>query len=219
MATINRPNTDTMVDNIEYALKAATKDEVFSGIAWYPTALADAADIARKSGISVIKVAGIIAALSPQMPWTRNVKVADAFIVSVQNGLNPRGQTKNNTEKALRIFNGPDSVQAVAAELLGVSGFKTANFFLNIVGTTGDGVSHKYAYTLMGATVDRFAIGIAYGVYFGNNVPSMTAKQYAEIAQAYVIVAERHGYRPEEVQAITWLSFRRIHGVDVVYGG
>lgn len=219
MGSIVRPDHSTMVNNLDAFYNQASRSEIFDGIAWYPTALSDASVVAHDTGMPIVKTAGIVAAFSPQMPWTRNVSVARAAIVAFQNGLPIKGHTTSNVDKVRAILQSDGSIEAIVAILLGDvktgRGMKTANFFLNILGVTVDStaVVHPLAYTLRGTTTDRFHVGAAYGVYFGDNVPGMTPKQYDAISVATTEAAARHGLTAEQFQAIVWLVFHRVHGV------
>ena len=58
----------------------ATSQEVQLGCDWYPSALAIASRIADKYNLRTEVVAGIIAALSPNNRWERNIIDAEAII-------------------------------------------------------------------------------------------------------------------------------------------
>ena len=58
----------------------ATSQEVQLGCDWYPSALAIAGRIACKYGLRTEVAAGVIAALSPNNRWERNIVDAEAII-------------------------------------------------------------------------------------------------------------------------------------------
>ena len=60
--------------------------------------------------------------------------------------------------------------------------------------------------------------GHAYSIWFGDrvtlaNVPSIGVKLRRQIKADYEAVADANNLQPYEVQAITWTTHRRIHGV------
>jgi hypothetical protein len=60
--------------------------------------------------------------------------------------------------------------------------------------------------------------GHAYSIWFGDRitlakVPSIGKKIRQVIKKDYLAVAEANGLKGYEVQAITWVAHRRIHGV------
>ena len=96
--------------------------------------------------------------------------------------------------------------------LFGKSGHKTRAFFDCIYGckTNKDTVC-----------VDGHAKAIYMGEKFAlsSSKSSMTPKQYLTISQAYIDACDeinkREGtsYLPYQIQAITWVAWRRIHGI------
>jgi hypothetical protein len=108
--------------------------------------------------------------------------------------------------KACRILAMADPSQAAIATIL--NGRKITAFFLSITGRP-DAVC-----------VD----GHAYAIWVGQritttNTPSLGVKLYADIARAYVLVAKRSAalcgevLTPAQVQAVTWVTYRRLVGV------
>ena len=60
--------------------------------------------------------------------------------------------------------------------------------------------------------------GHAYSIWFGDRVtlakvPSIGKKLRAQIKSDYMAVADKNNLKPFEVQAITWVAHRRLHGV------
>lgn len=62
------------VANILETYKQASPQEIADGLSWY----SDAHDVARELAGDVHVGAGVIAALSPQMQWDENIKLAEA---------------------------------------------------------------------------------------------------------------------------------------------
>lgn len=172
----------TFTESILSVYRRATHDDVMAGMTWYP----DAHLIAREAG-DIRKGAGIISALSPRMPWNRNVALARKAFSAPLDG----GALKRSILAANRIANGDDPL-----DILG--GLKTRAFFDNIVNPI----------TSTEVTVDTHAIKIA-----GIDRDSVGKGLYRDIANGYREAAEKAGIAPLELQAITWVTWRRERGV------
>jgi hypothetical protein len=57
--------------------------------------------------------------------------------------------------------------------------------------------------------IDRHAIKIAYGQMSAKPI-IITEFRYREASKAYRLVAERNGLTAHQVQAITWVAYKRI---------
>lgn len=186
------PNHATMVARIEACLAAAADDEHSDGRQWYPAARSIAQIVASGLGIPVEHGAGIVAALSPQCSWDENVVRALAFadgddVAGLADGLG----------KAKRIAAGehPETV---------LGGRKVRSFYRNIIG------QHS------AVTVDRHAVAIVFDRALSDREIKILERPgpYSLIAAAYRSVARRHGFAPAELQAITWLAWRRLKSWD-----
>jgi hypothetical protein len=181
----------------------ATDFEVISGAQWYETAQNAAATIAARYGVKADTVAGVIAALSPNNKWERNLRDADALISAytlggLSDALEVKTSTYNkNKLKALAILEG-----AAPLEVLG--GLKVRAFYSCIIGAD-----------------DVCVDGHAYAIWRGERIstsstPKISAKLYGSIAADYVKATATinsvmgASYRPYQVQAITWLVWRRM---------
>src|SRR5690242_13422430 len=165
--------------NVMHVFRRATDSDIREGMGWYESAR----EIAREAD-TLVKGAGIIAALSPRMPWDRNVALArQAFAGPLTSGA--LGQS---LAKVALI---QDGVHPIAA--LG-KGLKTQSFFANILDPSNPHV----------VTVDTHAIKIA-----GLNRDSVTPRMYADIAAGYMEAAAYASILPQQMQAITWTTYRR----------
>lgn len=159
-----------------------TRDNLDNGMIWYEDAYLTAYLLSVKHDISLSKVVGIMAALSPNNKWERNKIDADMFL-SV-----PSLETKvctftNQRKKALAIYNGSGDVEEIETIL---NGIKTKNFFNNIL-FYGDSEN---------VTVDMWAfrsVGVEEKL---KNVPLVT--------QAYTEVANELNIQPHQLQAVVW---------------
>ena len=177
---------------------------MYEGRFWYNNAYEQADRISNKYGISTDTVIGVIAALSPQNPWERNVLDADkvCYLHSIGEDVisYKAGTFKTNLRKAQAILNG-ESPEVV------LGGLKVQNFYRCIKGED-DAVC-----------VD----GHAYSIWIGERVstsetPKITPKLYDRIATDFKVATTainqiiQTSYLPRHVQAITWLVHRRLYG-------
>ena len=181
------PTHSQMVNAILGHYERATPGQRDDGRQWYPAAQAAALALAAGTDFSRTQCAGVIAALSPRISWSQNLRAAGLMVdaaswdwadAPVVAGL------PNNRAKAWRILKGerPDRV---------LGGDKVTSFFANIMGDT-DAV-----------TIDVWACRVA-----GLETTSVTAKQYAAVRAAYTDAARLAGETPRNMQAITWIAAR-----------
>lgn len=192
------------VRNILKVYRRATADDTVSGVEWYDRAKRMAEWIATDVGLPVNTVIGVMAALSPNNRWERNCKDTDTmcrayvagddlsdFKVSCYNKMK---------EKAWSILD--DDLRADDAILTRLNGQKIRSFYSNIRG-------------LDEVTIDGHALNIALGVRQGltTDKTNMGKKQYKELQLAYVKAAKRVKVKPHVLQAITWTTWKREHGI------
>jgi len=185
------------VKNIVSKFNEASPEMHKGGSEWYERAH----DVAHTIGKGdVNKGAGIIAALSPQTGWKRNVDMAHELVKTGKTGT-----TSDNLQKAQRIHAGEDP-RAV------LGGHKVKSFFENIADP-----SNPHA-----VTIDRHAHDIARGIPFrGTATPeNMPGKanadlglgavgRYKHFEGAYRAAAGELGVSvPNKVQATTWVQHR-----------
>lgn len=180
----------------------ATEPEIEEGRNWYRTTNTCARKIGSAYGIDYTVVAGVIAALSPNNRWSRNLIDAEALCKTYSCGGDPNSvkvSTFNkNKEKAIRILQGENPLDVL-------KGLKVIAFYQCICG-------------------DPKAIcidGHAYSIWLGQRVattktPSISPKLYLKIAGDYSLATEQickitgHDFLPSEVQAITWVVWRNL---------
>lgn len=163
----------------------ASDEHRTKGLEWYLQANISARDLAHKHGICLHKVAGVIAALSPNNAWERNLIDADLFLSA------PSLETKvctfkANRVKALKILELDCPLEI--AKLL--NGRKTQSFFSNIM----------YPYTSQAVTVDLWMYRIA-GMKQG-------IKSYRIIEQAILVASAELKVLPHQLQAVAWTAVR-----------
>lgn len=198
------------VDHIVGKYLLATETERVYGGQWYPLAKEVAINIGQKYGVTTECAAAVIAALSPNNKWERNCKDAENLIAAyVAGGIKQAADVKvctygANKAKALVIL---DEAYPQAYDTI-LNGRKVVAFYHCIMGD------------LHHVVID----GHAYSVWVGERltmkeVPAIGKKLYAAIVDDYIeaagIINAMHGtgYTPAQVQAITWVCHKRIHGV------
>ena len=190
----------------------ATSQEVQLGCDWYPSALSIAARIGEKYDVSAQTVAGVIAALSPNNRWECNIIDAENIIKCWAAGgtrsdllavkVCTYGKMK---EKAIDILTTPIGVNIKET----LKGKKIVEFFNCITNPL-----------LNDVCID----GHAYSVWFGQRltmkeVPPIGVKLRAQIktdyrdATAFINEELSEHFTPADIQAITWVTHKRIHNV------
>jgi len=188
----------------------ATSQEVQLGCDWYPSALKIASRIANKYGLRTEVVAGVIAALSPNNRWERNIVDAEAIIKCWAAGgtrtdiLNVKVCTYGKMKaKAVDILTRDIPIVEI------LNGKKIIEFFNCITNP---------------ALNDVCIDGHAYSVWFGQRltmkeVPAIGKKLRHQIktdycdATAFINEELDTAYTPADIQAITWVTHKRIYNV------
>jgi hypothetical protein len=190
--------------HIQAVLNLATAADYVEGKGWYLFAFKVASVLATNYGITTATACGVIAALSPRNRWERNLQDAEKTIAAFKAGGAESAMLvkvctfTGNKKKAIAILERNGSADVVRAIL---SGPKTTEFF-NCICQEDD------------CCID----GHAYSIWFGDritlaNVPSIGVKLRRAIKADYAAVAKAHGLKSFEVQAITWVAWRRLHGI------
>ena len=194
---------EKMIYNIVSVLRDSDETQHAEGLLWYPNAQKAAHDIAVKYDIAVYLVVAVIAALSPNNKWTRNLVNADALIGAFIRG-DGIDSVKVSTyhkmkAKAWGILAARPDYDGAKAML---KGQKITSFFCDIMGefnVTIDGHARNIAYNeRVGLTDDRTNIGV---------------REYRALQAAYEEAARRVGLMPYQLQAITWRVWRDRHGI------
>jgi hypothetical protein len=196
------------VDNILAVYRQATPDEKRDGVVWYAEALASCMNISNDTSVPLHIVVGVCAALSPNNKWDRNVQNARDLIVAFING-DYIDSVKVSTYHAMKrkawgvLEAMPDHDGVIAL----LNGQKIVSFYRNIVGDDT-------------CTIDGHARNIYYGERVGltNDKSNVGKREYAEIQSAYVKAGKKvrlngRSLKAFEMQAITWVAWRRIHNI------
>ena len=194
---------ERMIYNITSVYRDADATQYNEGLLWYSDAQRAAYHIAEKYDIAVYIVVAVIAALSPNNKWSRNIVNADALIGAFIRGdglLSVKVSTYHAMKrKAWDILVARPDYDGAKAML---KGQKITSFFCDIMGefnVTIDGHARNIAYgERVGLTDDRTNIGV---------------REYRALQAAYQEAARRVGLMPYQLQAITWRVWRDRHGI------
>ena len=210
-------NMKLAVKNIIAMRRKAKPEDVAHGVAWYAEAYEQCRIIADRFNLPIHIVTGVVAALSPNNRWEINIRNANDLIcafttgstmddVSVctysamkQKAWSILGQMPDRYEENDTLI--VDEVKTI------LNGKKIICFYENIMGDDT-------------CTIDGHARNIAYNerVNLTDNKTSIGIKEYANLQDAYRIAASRcrvNGRRLKayELQAITWVTWRKLHGI------
>lgn len=192
-----QPEPNTAVERILTIYEHATPDQVSAGASWY----SDAHEIAREMHreyparlMTIAHAAGLIAAMSPNESWTKNLENAWKFLETDDSKSLPR--SKDDARLIVLGFH-----PGVVLFRGGVN-FKVQSFYENIAIPEESGP----------VTIDRHAKGIIYNDAGIVNVkPHATRQEYDFYELMYKKAAAEIGVLPHQMQAITWLVWRREH--------
>jgi len=210
-------NMELAVKNIIAIRKKAKPEDVAHGIAWYAEAYEECRIIAQRHNLDDYIVIGVVAALSPNNRWELNLRNANDLIQAWRDGLTADdvsvctyGAMKQKAWSILEdmpirhVEHDTIIVDEVKERL---NGKKIVCFYENIIGDDT-------------CTIDGHARNIAYNerVVLTDGKTSIGAKEYRNLQEAYRIAASRcrvNGRRLKayELQAITWVTWRKQHGI------
>ncbi len=213
MNILNMTEQELMVKNILALYFEATQypTVVDEGRMWYGDAYKWCVETGYRFGLSGYVVAGVVAALSPGSRWDRNKLDAVSCLTAASNdegveGFKSATYHKLNKEKAYRIARGEHP-------LCVLGGNKVTAFYLLLVSPYDPDV----------VCVDGHAVQIALGIEDEaiKKAPSMTAKLYDKVADAYREAAKYINssamndkrITPAQVQAVCWVMQRIKKGV------
>ncbi|MGA1388381.1 MAG: DUF7178 family protein [Ilumatobacteraceae bacterium] len=198
------------IQNILAVYFQATPVDIQEGTVWYNNAHQICVGLCQKYNLPLATVVGVVSALSPNNKWDRNILDAEQTIKAYCMGYDyPKVCTfGGNKDKAITILECEIDSSANICAIL--KGNKTIAFFRGIF-TNGECDE---------ITVDGHAFNIWRGQYTSlNEVPSISDKLYASVSDAYkaaaVAINDLTGdsYSAAQIQAITWVAWRRMHGV------
>ena len=192
------------VRNILKVYRRSTIDDIADGVEWYARAQRMAQSISAATGLHIHTVIGVMAALSPNNKWEINVRNAYEMCTNYIDG-GEIDDIKVSTyhtmkRKAWSILD--DKLTDDDDILTRLNGQKIRSFYSNIRG-------------LNEVTIDGHAFNIAQNVRHNltDDKTNIGKKLYRELQDSYVRAAKRVDVAPHELQAITWTTWRREHGI------
>ena len=192
------------VRNILKLYRQATQEDTINGVEWYARAEREAKVIAEACALPLRTVIGVMAALSPNNKWERNVKdtmtMCQAWVAC--DCLSDFKVSCYNTMKIKAWSILVDELDDDQDILTRLNGQKIRSFYSNIRG-------------LDEVTIDGHALNIARGKREGltSDKTNMGKREYRELQAAYVRAAKRVGVKPHVLQAITWTTWKRVHNI------
>jgi hypothetical protein len=180
------PRIRTMSRNILKIYETTINEHRINGSIWYELSHLWAIE---HSGTAT-RGAGVIAAFAPNTSWDENKRIAlRAFRTGIASG-----HTKRNCHKAQVILDGADPTTVL-------SGKKVRNFYALIANP----------FDPLAVCVDRHAFDVAVG-----KVTDDSARKFLDRVGGYDLIANAFreasltvGILPSQIQAITWLAWRR----------
>lgn len=179
------------------------------GMNWYQNAYEICVSLANKYDVTVDIVAGVISALSPNNKWNSNILDAEIMLRAYTHDID-YSQVKVSTytinkDKAATILDLRLNRDGIIKVL---RGNKTIAFFLCIAsnGNSDTPCIDGHAFNIWNGTVSNL-----------KEVPSLSDKTFKLIQNAYrdaaKIVSDVTGvyHSAAQVQAITWVCYRRLH--------
>lgn len=177
-----------MIDNILSMYRSSSEFDKAAGKFWYPAARVQCEGLASEFCVDLERVVYATAALSPMLKWETNIAATRAVLQDRR----PLAVFSSNVEKAAHILWDSEDWQRH------LSGNKVTSFARNILGDVNT------------VTVDTWAWRIAEGVLAGSPPNLDKSGLYWLIAEEYRAAAAHVGLLPSELQAITWVTIRRL---------
>lgn len=176
-------------DNIIRVFERATADQRLAGMTWYHDAHGAAASLDPDNPR---RAAGVIAALSPQLSWPRNLELAARAYADGK----ASGTLGRSVEQANQILAGADPLDVLR-------GPKVRAFYA-VIADPDDPEN---------VVIDRHAVDIAVGKRQSTRqrdhaYPLGRRGRYARFVDAYRKAAALLGLLPHQVQAVTWVAWR-----------
>lgn len=164
---------------------------------WYYEVHDYCVDLSRKYDVPLIKVAGIMSVLSPNVTFVQNVKSLELFLQTKGNcTVSTYYKQKVKADMILELDNPTEhDVKVIIGK-----GLKTLSFFENIYRPESS----------LAVTVDIWQVRWAKMVRIIPKSAGVqpTIKQYKLISASIVRRAKRVGMMPHEYQALTWVEIR-----------
>lgn len=170
------------------------------GLNWYKVAHDTCGEIAKRYGIELDMVVGVLSVLSPRTVWEQNVIDAENLIKAFKQG--KRLSSVTVTTYGVNKKKAWDILRSGTVEPF-LKGVKVVAFYENILNPE----------TSEAVTIDGHAVNIVYGKVGSVLSKHFTPKWNTLLQEKYKKCAFQVGLRPHQLQAITWLAYKRVHGI------
>ncbi len=194
--------------NLRKQWRKVEPTDTSEGLAWYPLAQGIVKQWSDHYRYSVDTVAAVVAAISPQVEWTRNLVIADDVLACRPPSIG--GVLHTNLRKAERLrdtdyrstwtsakvgeIETPWTLEARMLEQF-KAGPKVLNFARNLAGD------------MSAVTVDTHAFQCA----LNDPLSTLTIRPitYQIVAECYALIADEVGVAPAAFQAVLWHAWKR----------
>lgn len=216
--------TKHFTKNILATYHKANPDIIVDGIDWYLQANKSCRIISDLTGLNIRIVVGVVAALSPNNKWSKNVIDAQNLCLSFINGGNI-DEVKVSTYGAMKR-KALDILELSHEYPLFSSNRRKGNaLYLRVIQVLNGQKITAFYECIMGedsCCIDGHAKNIYYGKRYNLTDPktNVTKKEFRVISEAYraatKVINKMHGtqYKAYHVQAITWSQWRIDHGIS-----
>jgi hypothetical protein len=188
-----------------YQLSSARERE--DGISWYARAREHIAELAERHGVSSRVAAGVVATLSPNTRWERNLEDADSLLYAVRHASSPSDYyeltvTTYNANK-LKAWS-----HAETGDVAYIRGPKVTAFYYNLIGNED------------ALTLDSHAMNAYLGarVYGSDLKTKPRVSERDAMLRAYKSLARHNGITPAGAQAVIWLYWKNRIDSGMVQG-
>lgn len=181
------------VTNILHWYALATPEIIADAERWYH----DAHELAKRHPLGVECGAAVIAAFSINEGWAKNVRHFENDVNGIEPRCLPLAKKKAKQVSEAAYFGQFEAIP----DILG--GRKIVRFYHNIL--------RPNETTFV--TIDRHALRVAGEM---NEKPS--DKVFEAVEAAYMQAAQEVGILPHVLQAITWVTYRKVNGYEKQYG-
>jgi len=173
-----------------------TNQDLKSGLRWYRLANRIAKSIANKYKLKIETVVGIVSALSPGINWKQNI-IDTIELIEKENEAKVTTYNQNKLKALDILFS--DSIDLDIYKYFFLKkkcGWKTANFYLNILNP-----NDKTAVTIDRHILDIFSL---------TRKDINTNKKYLALKAKLIAKAKTHNLIPCQYQAIIWKCHKRL---------
>jgi hypothetical protein len=175
-------------NRIEKIYLQATNLERVNGLNWYNDANVWSKKIACLYGLNSVQISQLISLLSPQKKWSQNKK---DVIDLIEGKIDSIFSCKRTLKECNEVINGNFTIPKNRLKTYSFAKCIEFNGLIDLV------------------VIDRHAIKIAFGQMSSNEI-GITIKRYKDAASAYKLTAKKYGMSAAQMQAITWVTYKRI---------